>query len=123
METTKLAVFKGKEIRKTINKNEWWFSVGDVVEALIDTPNSADYIKKMRKRDPELAKGWGQIVTPLLVETDGGPQNVNCANTEGMFRIIQSIPSPKAALFIHIFQKTRLNIFPSLIGLFPLAQQ
>src|SRR3972149_1731648 len=96
---TKIAVFRGKQIRKTLYKNEWCFSIGDVVEALTDTPNSADYIKKMRKRDPELAKGWGQIVTPLLVETDGGPQKVNCANTEGIFRIIQSIPSPKAEPF------------------------
>ena len=72
METTKIAIFRGKQIRKTIHKDEWWFSVGDVVEALTDTPNSADYIKKMRKREPEFAKGWGQIVTPLVVETDGG---------------------------------------------------
>jgi len=99
METTKIAVFKGKRIRKTLYRDEWCFSIGDVVEALTDTPNSADYIKKMRKRDPELAKGWGQIVTPLVVETDGGPQKVNCANTEGIFRIIQSIPSPKAEPF------------------------
>jgi DNA-damage-inducible protein D len=99
METTKIAVFKGKEIRKTIQKNEWWFSISDVVEALTDTPNSSDYIKKMRKRDAELSKGWGQIVTPLVIETEGGPQKVNCANTEGIFRIIQSIPSPKAEPF------------------------
>ena len=99
METTKIAIFRGKQIRKAIHKNEWWFSIGDVVEALTDTPNSADYIKKMRKREPELAKGWGQIVTPLVVETDGGPQKLNCANTEGVFRIIQSIPSPKAEPF------------------------
>jgi hypothetical protein len=53
----------------------------------------------MRRRDTELAKGWGQIATPLLVETEGGPQKINCANTEGVFRIIQSIPSPKAEPF------------------------
>jgi DNA-damage-inducible protein D len=99
METTKIAIFRGKQIRKTIHKDEWWFSIGDVVEALTDTPNSADYIKKMRKREPELAKGWGQIVTPLVVETEGGPQKLNCANTEGIFRLIQSIPSPKAEPF------------------------
>lgn len=99
METTKIAVFKGKQIRKTLHKDEWWFSVVDVVAALTDTPNSADYIKKMRKRDPELAKGWGQIVTPLVAQTEGGPQKMNCANTEGIFRIIQTIPSPKAEPF------------------------
>jgi hypothetical protein len=95
----KIAVFRGKEIRKTIQKNEWWFCVSDVVEALTDTPNSTDYIKKMRKRDENLSKGWGQIVTPLAIETEGGLQKVNCANTEGIFRIIQSIPSPKAEPF------------------------
>ncbi|MDP2861862.1 MAG: hypothetical protein Q8N95_03625 [Desulfobacterales bacterium] len=69
MESTKIVVFKGKNIRKTIFKNEWWFSVGDVVEALTDTINSTDYIKKMRKRDSELSKGWGQIVHTLLIKS------------------------------------------------------
>jgi hypothetical protein len=96
---TNIAVFKGKEIRKTLHNNEWWFSVGDVVVALTDTINSSDYIKKMRKRDAQLSKGWGQIVTPLWIDTPGGKQKVNCANTEGIFRIIQSIPSPKAEPF------------------------
>jgi prophage antirepressor-like protein len=98
-EISKLAVFEGKEIRKTIHNNEWWFSVADVVETLADTPNATDYIKKMRKRDSELSKGWGQIVTPLWLFTEGGKQKVNCSNTEGLFRIIQSIPSPKAEPF------------------------
>jgi prophage antirepressor-like protein len=95
----KLVIFKNKEIRRTLHNNEWWFSVVDVVEALIDTPNATDYIKKMRRRDDELAKGWGQIVTPLWLESEGGEQKSNCANTEGLFRIIQSIPSPKAEPF------------------------
>jgi len=60
-----IAVFKGKDIRRTLYKNGWWFSVADVVEVLTDTANAADYIKKMRSRYEELAKGWGQIVTPL----------------------------------------------------------
>jgi hypothetical protein len=53
----------------------------------------------MRRRDPELSKGWGQIATPLSIPTAGGPQKLNCANTEGLFRLIQSIPSPKAEPF------------------------
>jgi len=53
----------------------------------------------MRLRDNELSQGWGQIVTPLRVETEDGVQQVNCANTEDLFRIIQSIPSPKAEPF------------------------
>ncbi|MCK4639858.1 MAG: Bro-N domain-containing protein [Candidatus Marinimicrobia bacterium] len=99
METTKIALFKGREIRKTIHNNEWWFVVNDVVGALTDTPNVKDYIRKMRIRDKEIGKGWGQIVTPLSIETTGGKQDLNCANTEGVFRIIQSIPSPKAEPF------------------------
>lgn len=97
--STKLAIFKNKEIRKTIHNNEWWFCINDVVEVLTDSINASDYIKKLRSRDEELAKGWGQIVTPLLIETKGGNQKVNCANTEGIFRIIQSIPSKKAEPF------------------------
>src|SRR3989339_859129 len=97
--TTKIAIFRKREIRKTIHNNEWWFVVNDVVSALTDSPNVQDYIKKMRKRDNELSKGWGQFVTPLSVKTSGGDQKLNCANTEGVFRIIQSIPSPKAEPF------------------------
>jgi len=99
METTKIALFKGKKIRKTIHNNEWWLAVNDAVEALTDTPNPKDYIRKMRIRDAELEKGWGQIVTPLPIDTEGGRQMLGCANTEGIFRIIQSIPSPKAEPF------------------------
>lgn len=53
----------------------------------------------MRRRDPELNKGWGQIATPLSIETSGDEQEINCANTEGILRIIQSIPSLKAEPF------------------------
>ena len=96
METTKIAIFKGRKIRKIIHKNEWWFVVEDVVLALTDSANVKDYINKMRARDAELSKGYGQFVHTLEVQTDGGKQKMNCANTEGIFRIIQSIPSPKA---------------------------
>ena len=99
MTETHLAVFKGRKIRRTLHNNEWWFSVADVVVVLTDTVNATDYIKKMRNRDNELAKGWGQIVTPLWLDTEGGKQQVNCANTESIFRVIQSIPSPKAESF------------------------
>ncbi|MSU75499.1 MAG: phage antirepressor protein [Candidatus Magasanikbacteria bacterium] len=94
-----IALFKGKSIRKTLFQKEWWFVVNDVVDALVGTPDVIDYIKKFRLRDEELNKGWGQIVTPLWVQTAGGRQQMNCANTEGIFRIIQSIPNPKAEPF------------------------
>ena len=99
METTRIALFQGKKIRKTTYKNQWWFVVIDVIEVLTETPNPKDYLNKMRRRDEELNKGYGQIVHPLLIETAGGKQQINCANTEGIFRIIQSIPSPKAEPF------------------------
>ena len=95
----KLVVFKGKKIRRTLYNNEWWFCVMDIVEALTSSTNVSDYLKKIRKRDEVLSKGWGQIVTPLSIKTEGGLQKVNCSNTEGIFRIIQSIPSPKAEPF------------------------
>jgi DNA-damage-inducible protein D len=94
-----IAVFKGKEIRKTIHNKEWWFVIVDVVSALTDSVDPSGYIKDMRRRDVELSKGWGQIATPLSILTEGGPQRMNCANTEGVFRMIQSIPSPKAEPF------------------------
>jgi DNA-damage-inducible protein D len=97
--TMKIVLFKSKKIRKTIHNNEWWFVVEDVIAALTDSVQPDGYIKDMRRRDPELAKGWGQIATPLAITTEGGLQKMNCANTEGIFRFIQSIPSPKAEPF------------------------
>ncbi|MDD5464825.1 MAG: hypothetical protein PHP73_00515 [Candidatus Omnitrophica bacterium] len=73
---TKIAVFRGKEVRKTIHKNEWWFVIIDVVAVLTDSVQSDGYIKDMRRRDPELSKGWGQIATPLLIKTAGEFQHV-----------------------------------------------
>ncbi len=99
MTETHLAVFRGQKIRKTLYNNEWWFAIVDVVSVLTDSIDPAGYIKDMRRRDEELSKGWGQIATPLSIETKGGVQKVNCANAEGIFRIIQSIPSPKAEPF------------------------
>ena len=93
-----IQLFETKKIRTIWDDaaEKWYFSVVDVVSALTDSVNSTDYIKKMRKRDPILAQGWGQIVTPLSIDTAGGKQKVNCASLEGIFRIIQSIPSKKA---------------------------
>jgi DNA-damage-inducible protein D len=96
---SKLAVFEGKRIRKTLYENEWWFVVEDVVLALIESRDPKQYIQRMKQRDPELGKGWVQIVRTLSIPTEGGPQKQNCANTEGVFRLIQSIPSPKAEPF------------------------
>jgi hypothetical protein len=97
--TTKIAIFRKREIRKTINNNEWWFVVEDVVLALTDSSDPKQYIQRIKQRDDELAKGWVQIVHTLAIKTAGGKQRMICANTEGIFRIIQSIPSPKAEPF------------------------
>jgi len=99
MEEEKIALFKGKKIRRTLHNKEWWFVVEDVVLALIESNDSKQYVQRMKLRDPELDKGWVQIVHTLGVPTAGGAQHMNCANTEGIFRIIQSIPSPKAEPF------------------------
>ena len=96
-----IKIFDAQQVRSVWDDTaeEWYFAVADVVAALTDSVNPTDYIKKMRQRDPELAKGWGQIVTPLAIPTAGGKQKVNCATAKGIFRIIQSIPSPKAEPF------------------------
>lgn len=96
-----IKLFESKQIRTTWNDSDqkWYFVVADVIQVLTDSQNPTDYIKKMRKRDEQLSQGWGQIVTPLLVETAGGKQKINCANAQGLLRIIQSIPSPKAEPF------------------------
>ena len=94
-----MSVFEGKNIRKTWFKNEWWFVVEDIVVVLTDSNDPKQYINKMRQRDEQLSKGWVQIVHTLPINTTGGKQNMNCINTEGAFRVIQSIPSPKAEPF------------------------
>ena len=96
-----IKIFEDKKVRTVWDSEteQWYFCVVDVVEVLTDSKNPTDYIKKMKKRDPSLAEGWGQIVTPLSVQTAGGKQRVNCATQQGLFRIIQSIPSHKAEPF------------------------
>src|SRR4030043_885768 len=102
---TKIAIFKGKEIRKTLHNNEWWFVINDVIKSLTDSNDPAQYFKRLKQRDEELAKltdkGGVQFVPPLMleVETTGGKQKMYCWNTEGIFRLIQSIPSSKAEPF------------------------
>jgi DNA-damage-inducible protein D len=81
------------------------FSVNDVIESFTDSRDPAQYFKRLKERDKELAeltiKGGVQFVPPLMleVETAGGKQKMYCWNTEGIFRLIQSIPSPKAEPF------------------------
>lgn len=98
---TEIKLFEERQVRSVWNEEEeqWYFCVVDVVKILTDSVNPSDYIKKMKKRDESLAKGWGQFVTPLSIQTTGGKQRINCSSTEGILRIIQSIPSHKAEPF------------------------
>ena len=100
MKETRIAVFRGKKIRKTIHNNEWWFSVVDVCEVLTDSVDAGAYWRKLKQR---LSGEGSEVVTfchGLKLEApDGKMRETDCANTEGVFRIIQSIPSPKAEPF------------------------
>ncbi len=96
-----IKLFESKQIRTVWNEAEqkWYFVVEDVIAILTESTDPKQYIKRMRQRDGELAKGWVQIVPTLSVETAGGKQKMGCANAQGLLRIIQSIPSPKAEPF------------------------
>jgi prophage antirepressor-like protein len=96
-----IKLFESKQIRSVWNEEEqkWYFVVEDVVLVLTDSKDPKQYVKRMRQRDKELAKGWVQIVPTLWVETAGGKQRMGCADAKGLLRIIQSIPSPKAEPF------------------------
>ena len=95
-----IAVFRGKEIRKTIHNNEWWFSIVDVCAVLTESADAGAYWRKLKQR---LREEGSEVVTFChglkLLAPDGKLRETDCANTEGIFRIIQSIPSPKAEPF------------------------
>ncbi len=97
---TAIAIFKDKTIRRVWHNNEWWFSVIDVCAALTDSPDASAYWRKLKQR---LIAESNQPVTFChglkLPAQDGKLRATDCANTEGMFRLIQSIPSPKAEPF------------------------
>ena len=94
-----IVLFQEKKVRRTWHDEQWYFVVTDIVQILTDSSNPTDYLKKLRKRDPELNKGWGQIVTPLSVDTEGGKQRMNCMSRQNLLRLIMSIPSPNAEPF------------------------
>lgn len=94
--TSHISLFKGAAIRKTIHNKEWFFSIIDVIAVLTDSPTPRQYWGKVKRReflDTQLSPVWVQL---KLESADGKKYATDCANTEGMFRIIQSIPSPKA---------------------------
>ncbi|MEK7101675.1 MAG: Bro-N domain-containing protein [Patescibacteria group bacterium] len=99
-EDTKITLFKGRGVRKTLHQGEWWFSIVDVCEALTDSIDAGAYWRKLKQR---LTEEGSEVVTFChglkLVASDGKKYETDCADTEGIFRIVQSIPSPKAEPF------------------------
>ena len=97
-----IKLYQDKKIRSVWNDEEeqWYFSGVDVVEALTDSADPKQYIKKLRSRDEGLNTNWGTICTPVeMIALDGKRRKIQAANVKGLFRIIQSIPSPKAEPF------------------------
>ena len=97
-----IKIFDNKKIRAEWNaeEEEWYFSIVDVVEVLTDSSDPKQYLKKMRTRDEELSANWGTICTPIEMDgKDGKIRKVLAANTKGLLRLIQSIPSKKAEPF------------------------
>ena len=100
MADSKIVVFQDKQIRRAWMNEQWYFSIADVVEFLTDSVDVKQYIKRMRQRDPLLNRNWGTICTPVaMIAADGRRRSVQAADVKGLFRIIQSIPSPKAEPF------------------------
>ena len=108
-QNNKIILFRNQTIRRQFFHGEWWFVVEDVIAAITEAKDPNDYWKKLRKRDPELNNLWkdggealgGQIVPPvaLTFDTPAGKRKIKCWHTEGIFRLIQSIPSKKAEPF------------------------
>ena len=102
MTMQELKIFEEKQIRTIWDEvqEKWYFCVADVISALSDSTDVKQYTKRLRQRDPELNSVWGTICTPhQFISTDGKKHAVNCATMEGVFRIVQSIPSKKAEPF------------------------
>ena len=98
---TQISIFKNKKIRKILHKNEWWFSVVDVIEALTESSNPRNYwnMLKIRAEKEEGIQLYTICVQLKLIAEDGKMRETDCADTEGILRIVQSIPSPKAEPF------------------------
>jgi DNA-damage-inducible protein D len=100
--TSKIAIFRGKEIRKTIYQDEWYFSIVDIIEVLTESANPRRYWSDLKSKLVNLegfAQLYDKIVQLKLIAPDGKMRETDTANTEIIFRIIQSIPSPKAEPF------------------------
>ncbi len=96
---SKIDIFKKKEIRKVFHENEWWFSVKDVLESLTDTTDGTRYSSYLRAKDPGLKERWSEITSTLPFQSGRGVQKTTFIDIEGIFRLIQPIPSQKVEPF------------------------
>lgn len=98
-ENLAIQLFENKKVRVAwdAEQEKYYFAVADIVQILTDSTDTKQYIKRMRARDPELNFKWGTICTPVeMIAPDGKRRKTQAADLEGIFRIIQSIPSKKA---------------------------
>ena len=117
--TTKIAIFQRKEIRKIIHKNEWWFSVIDIIEVLTESSIPKRYWSdlKIKLAKEGFDEPYEKIVRLKMEAPDGKMRETDCANTETIFRIIQSIPSPKAEPFKRWLAKVGYERMPRLAAI------
>jgi hypothetical protein len=97
-----LVLFEEKQVRRVWNEadKKWYFAIQDVLEILTGSADVKQYVKKLKSRDPELSANWGTICTLVeMTAADGKRRNIQSANVEGLLRLIQSVPSPKAEPF------------------------
>ncbi|MBU2595916.1 Bro-N domain-containing protein [Patescibacteria group bacterium] len=98
---TKIAIFRGRRVRRTIYQNEWWFSVIDIIKILTESNRPRKYWSDLKKK--LIKEGYGEVSENIgqlkLISPDGKKRKTDCAATKTMFRIVQSIPSPKAEPF------------------------
>ena len=95
----KMQLFENQTIRTVWDeeKEEFYFSVEDVVSVLSESSDPKQYVKRMRSRDSELSANWGTICTPVeMIAKDGKKRKIMAATTEGILRLVQSIPSKNA---------------------------
>ena len=102
----KLIIFQEKQIRRMWHNEEWWFSVSDIVGVLSESKDSKAYWRKLKQREPQLVTICHGL---KLKAKDGKMRKEDCANTEGIFRIIQSIPSPKSRTLQTMARQSRLR--------------
>ena len=107
-----IKLFEEKKVRTVWDdeKEQWYFCVVDVVEVLTESKDPSGYIKTMKRRDPILAKGWGQLVTPLSVQTAGGRQKMNCATIKANSVTLSYLRLRLATTCFQITRKRKIEI-------------